>query len=249
MTDGQLLERFLKHKSPGAFEELVRRHGPMVFGACQRILMNHHDAEEAFQATFLVLARKAKSCLGRHSLAGWLHEVAQRTALNAKRTRTQRQVKERQVQHMPEMMAQGTGVWWNVVPLLDQELSRLPEKYRVPIVLCDLEGQSQKDAARMLGCPEGTLSSRLTRAREMLRTRLVRHGVAVSTGALVIAIAQQAAIASVPTALASSTVQMVNVLSTSTSMTAWIVSPHVAALTEGVMKTMFYAQLKSLAVV
>lgn len=249
MTDGQLLERFLNHKSREAFEELLQRHSQMVFGVCQRILMNHHDAEEAFQATFLVLAHKAKSCLGSHTLAGWLHEVAQRTALNSMRTRTKRQVREQQVKEMPERIAQKTGVWSELVPLLDQELSRLPEKYRVAIVLCDLEGHSQKDAARVLGCPEGTLSSRLTRAREMLRTRIVRHGAEVSTGVLVAAITQQAASANVPAELLSSTVQSVQVLITTTAVITGTVSPQVTALTEGVLKTMFYAQVKSFAVV
>lgn len=248
MTDGQLLEQFLKHNHPEAFEELVRRHGPMVFGVCQCILMNHHDAEEAFQATFLVLARKARSCVRWNTLAGWLHEVAQRTALNAKRRRAKRHVREQQVAQTPEVSAQENNVWADVVPILDQELSRLPEKYRVAIVLCDLEGQSQKDAAQVLGCPEGTLSSRLTRAREMLRTRLTRCGAAVPTGVLVVAITQRAAWANTPTGLVSLTVQAVRVLSTSSAMTAGFVSPHVAALTEGVLRTMFYAQLKSLAV-
>ena len=244
MTDGQLLERFLHQKPSGAFEDLVRRYGPMVFGVCQRVLNNHHDAEEAFQATFLVLAHKAKSLVSRHSLAGWLHEVALRTALNARRARTQRQMREQQVQQMPEVVAPTAGVWSEVVPYLDQELSRLPEKYRVPIILCDLEGKSGPEAAQQVGCPLGTLSSRLTRAREMLRIRLARHGAAVSTGALVIALSQQAASANVPPELVSSTVQMVHIQFTCTGAVAGTVSPQVATLTDGVIKSMIHAQLK-----
>lgn len=218
----------------------------MVFGVCLRILMNHHDAEEAFQATFLVLARKAKSLQGRSSIAGWLHEVAQRTALNARRTRTPRQVREQQVEQIPEALARTEGAWKEAVPLLDQELSRLPEKYRIPILLCDLEGISQPEAARQVGCPLGTLSSRLTRAREMLRIRLIRQGVAMSTGALMIAILQQSASASVTTRLVTSTLQMVRVSSTTSLVTAGAIPPQVATLTEGVLKAMFFSTIQKI---
>ncbi len=248
MADGQLLERFLQRHDHAAFEQLVRVHGPLVYGVCQRILMNHHDAEEAFQATFLVLARKAKSLTGRPSVAGWLHEAAQRTALNARRLRAQRRVREQAVQTVPEPAAKSRDQWPEIAPLLDQELSRLPEKYRVPILLCDLEGKSQDAAAAELGCSRGTLSSRLVRARALLQQRLSRLGVTISMGSLAAMLSQQAASASVPAALLASTVQMATVWTTS-SAAAGALSPQVAALTEGVMKTMFYAQLKKVVLV
>lgn len=249
MTDSQLLERFLQHNHAGAFEDLVRSHGPMVLKVCQRILMDHHDAEEAFQATFLVLARKARSLLRRRSVAGWLYEVACRTALGARRDRAIRRKREQQMEPLPDRIAESAEGMTDIARVLDQELSRLPEKYRLPVVLCDLEGRRLQDVAAQLGCPLGTLSGRLTRAREMLRQRLIRQGVTVSCGALAMALSQQAASASVPAALVSSTVQVVNVFTISSVATAGAISPHVAALTEGVLKIMFYAQLKQMALV
>lgn len=247
MTDGELLEHFLRQDDQTAFAALVQMHGGLVFGVCRRILGNHHDAEEAFQATFLVLARKASSLKGRASLAGWLHEAAQRTAQNAKRLRARRQIREQQVEPMPELTAVAAKDAQEIMPYVDEELSRLPEKYRLAIVLCDLEGNSQPEAARKVGCPLGTMSGWLTRGREMLRKRLIRRGLSVSSGMLVMALSQQAASASVPARLVASTVQMANVWVISSTVTTGAISPHVAALTEGVLKTMFYAQLKQVA--
>lgn len=244
MSDEALLGQFSERQDHSAFAELVQRHGPMVWGVCLRVLGHHQDAEEALQATFLVLARKAASVRQPALLAKWLFGVAHRTAINARKLRAVRQARERGMEQLPETGIDPTGVWSEIAPLIDEELSRLPDAYRAAIVLCDLEGQSQKEAAAQLGCPEGTLSSRLTRARELLRLRLTRRGITISTGTLALAFAQQSASASIPTALFQSTVQMVSVFSTTTAVTAGIVSPQVAALTEGVIKTMFFAQIK-----
>ena len=245
MSDEFLLRQFSAREDQSAFAELVQRHGPMVWGVCLRVLGHHQDAEEAFQATFLVLARKAAAVRQPALLANWLFGVAHRTAINAKKLRAVRQVRERVMEQLPETGIDPTAAWNEISPLIDEELSRLPDAYRVAVVLCDLEGRSQKEAAAQLGCPEGTLSSRLTRARELLRTRLARRGITISTGTLALAFAQQSASACVPSALLQSTAQMAALLSTTTTAaTAGIVSPQVAALTEGVIKTMFFAQLK-----
>ena len=175
-TDGQLLASFIDQKDEAAFEALVRRHGPMVFGVCRRVVRNHHDAEDAFQATFLVLARKASSVRPRERLANWLHGVALRTAMKAKAMTAKRRGREKQVTEMPEPEAAQQDQWRDLQPLLDQELNGLPENYRLPILLCDLEGKTIKEATRQLGWPQGTLAGRLARGRKLLAKRLANRG-------------------------------------------------------------------------
>ena len=179
----------------------------MVWGVCRRVLANHHDAEDAFQATFLVFVRKAASIASPELLANWLYGVAHQTALKARATTAKRQARERQVTQMPEPAATEPDLWHDLQPLLDQELSRLPDKYRVAIVLCDLEGKTRKEAARQLGVPDGTLAARVARGRALLAKRLKRHGLAVSGGALAMVLAQSAASAGVPAAVVSSTIK------------------------------------------
>ena len=162
LTDGQLLDYYLSRREPAAFEALVRRHGPMVWGVCRRLLRRHHDAEDAFQATFLILFRKAASIMPREMVANWLHGVAYHTARKASATAARKSARERQVADMPEPQVE-EDVWRDLQPLLDAELQRLPEIYRAAIVLCDLEGKTHKQAARQLNCPQGTLSARLAR--------------------------------------------------------------------------------------
>src|SRR5437773_5148088 len=137
MTDGELLERFLIAREEAAFEALVRRHGPMVLGVCRRVLRHDQDAEDAFQATFLVLVRKASTIRPRDMLANWLFGVAYRTSLGAKTAIARRRLKERQVNSMRQTDDPVTHLWQDLRPLLDEELNHLPNKYRVPIVLCD----------------------------------------------------------------------------------------------------------------
>jgi RNA polymerase sigma factor (sigma-70 family) len=165
LTDGQLLVCFIDHRDDAAFAALVRRHGPMVWGVCRRLL-NEHDAEDAFQATFLVLVRKAGSIVPKEKVANWLYGVAHRAALEARRNVARRRAREKQVTEMPEPAVLDNNLWRGLQRLLDQELSRLPDAYREVIVLSDLEGKDRKEVARQLGVPEGTVGSRLARARE-----------------------------------------------------------------------------------
>src|SRR5262245_52742065 len=201
LTDGQLLECFISRRDSAALAALVRRHGPMVWGVCRRLLGNYHDAEDAFQATFLVLVRRTGSIASPELLANWLYGVARQTALKVRATTGKRRQRERQVTEMPEPVMSEQAVWDDLQPVLDQELGRLPDKYRIALVLCDLEGKTRKEAARQLGVPDGTLAARLARGRVMMARRLVRHGLAVSGGSLAAVFAQNAASAAAPTSL------------------------------------------------
>ena len=244
LSDGRLLTRFIEHRDEAAFEVLVRRHGPMVLGVCRRVLRTLADAEDAFQATFLVLVRKAASIQSRETVANWLYGVAYNTALKARTLNARRGSRERQVAEMPEPEAVPQEAFWpDLQPLLDQELSRLPEKYRLPIVLCDLEGKSRKDAAQQLRLPEGTLSSRLTRARAKLARRLSRRGLVLPGAALGTVLAQKVAPACVPAPLVSSTVQCATALVAGPAASG-VISAPVAALTEGVIKAMLLQKMK-----
>jgi RNA polymerase sigma factor (sigma-70 family) len=205
-ADGQLLARFVGAGDEAAFAALVRRHGPMVLGVCRRLLRHTQDAEDAFQATFLLLARKAASLADGDSVGAWLYGVAYRTALEARAVNVRRRARERQVEVLPHPVVMPAEPQdWR--PLLDRELSRLPRKYQVPVVLCDLEGQTRKEAARQLRLPEGTLSSRLATARRLLARRLARFGLSLSGGALAAALAEGAS-AAVPAALVVGTVKV-----------------------------------------
>jgi RNA polymerase sigma-70 factor (ECF subfamily) len=245
MSDGQLLECFLERQDEAAFEALVRLHGPMVLGICRRLLENQNDAEDAFQATFLVLVRKAASVAPREMVGNWLYGVAYRTALKARAATAKRRKNERQVTEMPEREAvQEDDVWRDLQPLLDRELNRLPDKYRVPIVLCDLEGKTHKEAAGQLGWPEGTLSVRLMRARTTLARRLARHGLKLSVGTLAIELSHHGASACVPTSVVFSTVKAATSFAAGHAAAAGVILPNVAALTEGVLKSMLLTKLK-----
>src|SRR5687767_7254020 len=149
-SDERLLERFLSRREEGAFAALLRRHGPMVWGVCRRLLPCAHDAEDAFQATFLVLVRKAASVVPREMVGNWLYGVAHQTALHARRTAARRGAREVQVTQMPDTAAVQHDPWSDLRPVLDQELSHLPDNYRAVIVLCDLEGRTRKEVARQL---------------------------------------------------------------------------------------------------
>lgn len=248
-TDGQLLEEFIGHRDEMALATLIQRHGPMVWGVCQRILPHHHDAEDAFQATFLVLVRKASSIVPRGMVANWLYGVAHQTALKLRATIARRTVRERQVTIMPEPATADQEAWRVLKPVLDEELSRLPDRYRAVIVLCDLEGKTRKDAARQIGCPEGTVAGWLARARILLARRLARHGLAISSGSLAELIEQQAASAVVPKQIITATIQAVTRVAAGQPALIGATSAKINAVTEGVMKTMFRNELKSVAIV
>jgi RNA polymerase sigma factor (sigma-70 family) len=237
LPDGELLAAFLARQDEKAFETLVWRHGPMVLGVCRRVLRHAHDAEDAFQATFLVLVRRAASVVPREAVGNFLYGVAYRTSLEAKRARARRRAREKQVD-MPHPEVEPAEVWHDLQPILDQELSRLPDKYRIPMVLCDLEGRTCRDAARQLGIPERTLSGRLTTARRRLAQRLTRLGVVLSGIALAAVLGEGTAAAGVPACLVASTV------SAATGGAAGVISARVAALTEGVLRTMRFTKLE-----
>jgi RNA polymerase sigma factor (sigma-70 family) len=245
LTDAQLLNEFVSRRDTAALAALVSRHGSMVWGVCRRVLSNHHDAEDAFQATFLVLVRKAAAIASPELLANWLYGVAHQTALKARATAARRKTRERQVTRMPEPAATESEFWHDLQPLLDQELSRLPDKYRVAIVLCDLEGKTRREVAQQLGVPDGTLAARLTRGRVMLAKRLARHGLAVSGGALGMILSQNAASAGVPTAVVSSTLEALSLVAAGPTAAAGMISPQVAGLTEGVLKSMLPSKFQA----
>ncbi len=238
-TDGELLSRFVATRDEASFAALVRRHGPMVLSVCRRMLCHDQDAEDCFQATFMVLARKAAT-VKRESVGSWLYAVAYRTSLEARAINARRRTHEKQVHEMPqpEFMPPEVQDWR---PWLDQELNRLPENYRAVIVACDLEGRSRKEAARQLGIAEGTLSSRLARGRRLLAKRLAPHGLSLSGAALAAAICEGAASAQVPAALVSATTKTA-VLVAAGELAA--MSAASAILMKGVLKSMFLTKLK-----
>jgi RNA polymerase sigma factor (sigma-70 family) len=247
LSDGRLLEAFLTARDQTAFELLVKRHGPMVLGVCKRIIGNHHDAEEAFQAVFLVLARRAASVMPRELVGNWLHGVAYRTALHARGRLARHRARETQVKDMPQPTVSDDVDLRELHQALDRELDKLSDKYRLPIVLCDLEGRPRKDVAAQLQIPEGTLSSRLATGRQMLARKLARHGVTLSAAALAAVLPDMTASAMQPTLLAA-TVKAA-VLSAAGQSAAALVSQQTLALCEGVLKTMFLSKLKVVSLV
>jgi RNA polymerase sigma-70 factor (ECF subfamily) len=197
LSDGQLLERFVAERDEAAFAALVRRHGPMVQRVCRHVVGDEHDAEDAFQATFLVLARKAGSIVPREAVANWLCGVAFRTGQAGRAARLRRRAREQQVVELPHPAVRPPADP-DFVPLLDRELNRLPEKFRLPIILCGLEGRGRKEVAAQLALPEGTLASRLDTARRLLAKRLARYGVAISAAAAVLALPKDGLAATPP---------------------------------------------------
>jgi RNA polymerase sigma factor (sigma-70 family) len=245
-TDGELLARFTTHRDEAAFAELLRRHGPMVLGVCRRVLRNVHDVDDAFQATFLVLVRKAGSLSTPEAVGNWLHGVAYRTALKARTAAVRRRQCEQDMADVPAPEASDAVLWSSLRPVLDEEIQRLPAHYRTAFVLCHLEGMTNDEAARCLGCPTGTILSRLSRARERLRARLTRRGITLSTAALGAVVMDQAAAAPVPDVLNATTLGSSLTLAV-TGRVGDLVSPHVITLMEGVLQAMFMRKLKIVA--
>jgi RNA polymerase sigma-70 factor (ECF subfamily) len=200
--DGDLLRRFTRQADEAAFAELVRRHGPMVRGVCRRLLGDTPDADDAFQAAFLVLARKAGAVARPHQLANWLFGVARRTALRARAGAARRHAREGPLVDVPAPEAVPAVVWADLRSVLDEEVGCLPERYRAAFVLCHLQGRTTGEAAVVLGCPRGTVLSRLAWARQRLRARLTRRGVALPAAMLAGAVGPGAWAAPVPVALA-----------------------------------------------
>jgi RNA polymerase sigma factor (sigma-70 family) len=242
--DGQLLERFVNAADESAFQVLVRRYGPLVLSVCTRVLGNEHDAEDAFQATFLVLARKAGSLRAPGLLGPWLYGVAYRTALKAKAESLKRRKLERRLADMACPPDADNLVWLDLRPVLDEEVNRLPRKYRAPFVLCYLEGKTNEQAARILGCPPGTVYSRLAWARERLRRQLGRRGLAFSVAALAVCLARNAVSAAVPAPVVVSTSQAALAFAAGQAAATGTAPAQAAALAEGVLRAMFLTKLK-----
>jgi RNA polymerase sigma factor (sigma-70 family) len=243
-ADGPLLERFVRNRDEQAFTALVDRHGPMVLGVCRRILRDANDAEDAFQATFLVLAHKARSIGRPQALASWLYQIARRTAMRAQIRRDRRRAQESVLDDPPAPEAIEDLAWHELRPALDEEVSRLPRKYRNAIVECYLQEKTYAEAARSLGLAAGTVSSRLARARDILRKRLVRRGLTLSSGLLVGILSQQALSAAVPGALRDITARAALRWAAGQLSLAGAATPAVATLTEEVLKAMFLTRLK-----
>jgi RNA polymerase sigma factor (sigma-70 family) len=248
LTDGQLLEWYKNRTGEAAelaFAVLVERHGPMVLRVCREVLRDEHEAHDAFQATFLVLVRRAGSLWALHTLAPWLHQVALRVACCARSATARRRRHERKAAEMaaPSVSEEGPN---DFGPVLHEEVQRLPVRYRAAIVLCCLEGQTQAQAARHLGWPIGTVQSSLDRGRERLRRRLIRRGLAPTVILAALAAHTRAVSAAIPQALADSTIRGATQLATGSASVAMsgFFSAAVAALTEGVLRTMILTKLK-----
>jgi RNA polymerase sigma factor (sigma-70 family) len=241
--DGQLLQRFASQGDEDAFAVLVRRHGPMVLAACRRVLNDAHAAEDCFQTTFLTLARKAGSLRWPESLGPWLYGVASRTALKARAREARRRARERRAAVPEAVEPLDHFVWRDLRAVLDEAVQRLPDKYRVPFVLHCLQAMTVAEVARRLGCPQGTVAARLARARDQLRSRLGRRGLALSAGAFAAALAENAAAAPVPVPLLAATARAATVAAGQT-ITAGVGPAAAAALTQGGGKIMLTAKVK-----
>ncbi|HTU94061.1 MAG TPA: sigma-70 family RNA polymerase sigma factor, partial [Gemmataceae bacterium] len=241
-SDAELLERYVRRRDEAAFELLLWRHGAMVHNVCRRLLPCRQDAEDAFQATFLAFVRKAGSISRRGSVASWLYKVAYRVALEARKRARKTAALEKAGGEIVAVQPAADPTWSDLRPILDEELNRLPERLRRPIVLCYLEGKSNEEAARQLGCPAGTIYSRLARGREILRRRLQRRGVTLSVAALTAMLAAHAVEAMPAAALMATTLR--SALLFAAGQTANGVSVKAAALAEGVLRTMFVTKLK-----
>jgi RNA polymerase sigma factor (sigma-70 family) len=236
VSDVQLLERFVGERHEPAFIALLNRHGAMVFGVCQRILTQTQDAEDAFQATFLALVQKARSVGKRGTVSGWLYRVAYRIAMKARVSRVRRTTREREAGANHFSQPEAESVWQEIRPLLDEELHQLPEKYRLPIILCYLEGKTYTEAARALGWTKGTVSGRLALARNLLRERLIRRGLVLTPSLFGTLISRGTAGAAVPANLSARTVQAALLLMKGHAL-AGVASLRVATLLKAASQT------------
>jgi RNA polymerase sigma factor (sigma-70 family) len=243
LSDAALLRRFADHRDEAAFRELVERFGPMVLGVCRRVLGDVHAAEDAFQATFLVLARKAPSLVHQELVGNWLWGAALRTARRARADAARWSSRQREAHTDMAPDPVDEVMWRDLRPVLDEEIGRLPPRCRQAFVLCYLEGKTNAEAARRLGCPPGTVFTRLADAREILRRRLTRRGVTLSAVAFGVALTWQAT-ARVPAALARSTAQAATLFAAGGAGAVGKICPYAAGLAEGVLRAAFVNKLK-----
>lgn len=234
-SDRQLLERFASQREETAFATLVDRHGPLVLGVCRRVLQHEQDAEDAFQATFQVLAHKAARVRWHESAASWLYEVAWRVAQKARSHALRRGQHERQAAQAVQPASPAEAAWHELRQVLDEELGNMPRRYRAALVLCYLEGKTRDEAAQELGWSLGALKGRLERGREMLRERLVRRGLCLSAALFALALSDSVVSASVSKPLATATI--------GSAMTG-VMPDAVAALTHGAIQSLFWAKMK-----
>jgi RNA polymerase sigma factor (sigma-70 family) len=245
LTDPQLLQRFAVHQEEDAFAALMGRHGQLVWGVCRHVLRHDHDAEDAFQATFLVLARHAASIRKQEALASWLHGTAYRVALRARRDAAIRRTHESRGKSMPPEKPFPESVLREALAILDEEVQRLSARQRAVFVLCSLEGKSLAEAAQQLGWKPGTVSGTLARARRQLERRLTRRGVTLTAVLSAVFLGRQAVPAAVPARLTQTTTQAALLYAAGKPAAAVVSSPVAAALAEGVTKTMFLTKLKT----
>jgi RNA polymerase sigma factor (sigma-70 family) len=243
-SDGELLAAFVRTRDAVAFESLVRRHGPMVYGVCRRVVRHTATAEDAFQAVFVVLARRAATVRPGEQVANFLFGVAFRTALKAKGRLARLRSREKQVDAMPEPAARPAD-WDDLQPVLDAELAALPDKLRLPVVLCDLEGRPQREVARQLNLPTTTLVNRLTAGRRKLAERLAARGVTLSGGAVAAVVSANAAQAVPPTLLASAAKLGLAAVGSGPG----VVPANVLELSEGVVRMFAVSKLKAVTAV
>jgi RNA polymerase sigma factor (sigma-70 family) len=250
LGEGALLERFVSRTDEEAFSAILARHGPMVLGVCRRLLNDPGDIEDAFQATFLVLVKKASTIQDREQLGPWLYGVSRRVAVRARARTARRDAKERRCGDVEEAMMgpDSKAERRELRAVLDDELGRLPEKYRSPIILCYLEGLTHDEAAERLRWPVGTVRSRMSKARDRLRTRLTRRGLALSGAAVASHLASEASATPVPQMLLESTLQAAVGLVSREGTVAGIASASVLSLMREVLKTMYYHKLRMITV-
>jgi RNA polymerase sigma factor (sigma-70 family) len=241
-TDRQLLDDFAVGRDQAAFATLVARHGPMVLRVCRRVLGHEQDAEDAFQATFLVLAQGSTSIRKREAVADWLHGVAYRTAMKAKRSTARRRNHEARLRERTSLPV-ASPTWDDVQAILDSEIQRLPESFRAAFVLCVLDGKTVPEAAAELGVKVGTVSSRLTRARKQLQHQLARRGIKLSALLAALSLAEGGGKAAVPSLLAKTTVCS-GLLIAAGETAAGVIPSQVAALAAGVTRAMFLSRIK-----
>jgi RNA polymerase sigma factor (sigma-70 family) len=244
-TDGQLLHRFADQRDEAAFAELVRRHGPLVWKVCGQVLRHEQDAEDAFQAAFLVLACKADSVRKPESLADWLYGVAYRTAMKARTEAARRRARDRKAlpANSAEPAAEVDGR--ELLALLHEEIQRLPAKYRTPFVLCCLDGKSRSQAARQLGWKDGTVAGRLAEARQLLQRRLTRRGITLAVGPLAAALAEGQAPAAVPAVLAGNTIRAALLFAAGAAAPAGVLSARAVAVANKVLQALLIVKCKT----
>jgi RNA polymerase sigma factor (sigma-70 family) len=248
LSDQDLLQQFNDHRDEAAFGTLLRRHGPMVLDVCRGVFGNEADAEDAFQATFLVLARKAASIQKTASVGSWLHGVAYRTALKARAQSATRQKNEARVPPRTTSVPDDL-TWREMQEILHEELTGLAERYRVPLVACYLEGKTQDEAGAQIGLAKSTLKERLERGRSLLRARLLRRGLGPAAVLLATAWPSAAPSACLPATLASSTIEAASLYAAGQGAPGGVISVKVAALTEGVLRSMLLTKTKITAAV